>query len=188
MWTPYAPFCVSCGRLIPTNASTCPHCRDDIRDKQVYFGLKDAQEQAIVDRLITESTKKKSWIMKGLLRISRMSQRVEKTLGTVNRCLNAFAERLALTLKEGVFIITLTSIFAFLSFIGYNRVELAKLYTIDILIFHYGFPLEWLQVKVNPHPSHVFDVGILWASLLLNIMLYFFMSFALVYGATKLRR
>jgi len=188
MWTPYAPFCSSCGLLVPTNAQKCPHCREDIREKRVYFHSMDAREEAIADKLMTKPRKKESWIMKGQPKMARMLQTVEQAVGSIYSLLNAVIERLSLTLRQAVIIIILTYLFGFLSFIGYVRVEPSQQITVDIIVLNYGFPLEWLQVKVNPFPiPHVFDVGVAWASLGVNVVLYFFMSFALVYGVSRLR-
>lgn len=59
MWTPDAPFCSSCGRLVPANAQTCPHCQEDLRSKRIYFHQKEAEEQAIANKLTTKLEKKK---------------------------------------------------------------------------------------------------------------------------------
>lgn len=190
LWTPYAPFCSSCGRLVPTSAQNCPHCQEDIENKRVDFHLRDTQEHVIADKLITESRKKKSWIMNGLLKMFKMLQTVERALLKVTRFFNVVIERLSLTLKEAALIIIFTYLFGFLSFISYKRVENPELQEAGDYLFHYyGFPLEWLKVKTMFRPvSFVYGVEIAWASLVLNVMLYFLASFALVYGVAKLRR
>lgn len=58
MWTPSAPYCPSCGRVLPADARNCPHCLEDIEKKRVYFQQKEAKEQAIADKLLSESRKK----------------------------------------------------------------------------------------------------------------------------------
>jgi len=185
MWRPEAPFCSSCGRLVLTNAQTCPHCREDIGNKLVYFHLIDAEERALASKLVEESRKEKSWITKGLLRIARL-QPIRQVLWSVNRFSNAVIERLSLTLKEFAFIIILTYLFAFLSFVGYVRVEPSRrIY--DTLVFNYGFPLAWLQVTTLSI-VYVLDVAILWIPLALDVMLYFLASLALVYGVSRLWR
>jgi len=187
MWTPYAPFCSSCGRLVPNQVETCPHCQQDIGNKRTYFRLEDAQEQALADKLVTESRKKKSWITKRLPRMFQTLQGIGQVLWGFSRLFNAAIERLSLTARDTVFIVILTYVFGFLSFIGYVRVGTSRLTTYDILVFSYGFPLEWLQVKATSL-FYVYDVAILWISLAFDVILYFLASLALVYGVVRWRR
>jgi len=188
MWTPYTPFCSSCGRLVPSQAQTCPHCREDIRNKRIYFELKYAEEQVIAKKLMTESMKKKSWIMKGVLKMLQMLQTVGKpALQSVNRFFQAVNERLSLTFRETVFIVILTYLLGFLSFVGYVRVETSKIVTYDAFVFNYGFPLAWLQVTTLGI-AYVYDIAVLWIPLVFDILLYFLASLALVYGVARLRR
>jgi hypothetical protein len=128
--------------------------------------------------------------MNGLLKMFEMLQTVERALLKVTRFFNVVIERLSLTLKEAALIIIFTYLFGFLSFISYKRVENPELQEAGDYLFHYyGFPLEWLKVKTMFRPvSFVYGVEIAWASLVLNVMLYFLASFALVYGVAKLRR
>ncbi len=188
MWTPYAPFCSSCGRLVLTNAQICPHCKEDIGDKRILFGLMKAKELAIANKLITESRRRESWLVKGLLRILKRLRKIRKDpLGSLSRPFNVMMKRLSLDSKDVFFILVLTCLFWLLSFVGYVRVQPSKLEAIDILVSSYGFPLHWLQVKALP-PSNVFDVVFLWIPLALDFMVYFFVSLTLVYGVTRLRR
>ena len=186
MWTPYAPFCSFCGHLVPTNAQTCPHCQEDIKSKQIYFQLKDTSEQKIASKVITDAMKKKSWIMTGL---RKMSQLVGQALWSVNRLFNAVIKRLSLTLREAIIMIILTYVLIFLSFIGYVRVETSKIEVWDTVIFSYGFPLEWFQMfyYYPLHQTYAINVDIVWISLALDVLLYFLLSFALVYGVIRLK-
>jgi len=59
MWTPSAPYCPSCGRVLPPEAQKCPHCLEDIEKKRVYYLQKEAKDQAIADKLLDETRKKK---------------------------------------------------------------------------------------------------------------------------------
>jgi len=188
LWTPYAPFCSSCGRLVPTNAQSCPHCREDIENKRIYFDLKTTQEQVIASKLIEESWKEKSWITKELLKAKQRLQTVKKALWSVNRFFSVVIDRLSLTFKEAIFIIILTYLLGFISFVAYVRVEPSRLRTEEVVIFNYGFPLEWLQMISITSPFYVVDVAILWISLALDIMLYFLVSLALVYGVSRFTR
>jgi hypothetical protein len=81
MWTPYAPFCTSCGRLVPTNAQTCPHCLENIGNKLMYFDLEATEEQAIAGKVMKESTKEKSRIPKASLSLPRRLRPVWQELG-----------------------------------------------------------------------------------------------------------
>ncbi len=182
-WTPYAPFCTSCGRLVPANIDACPHCKEDIRNKRSYFQMKVSTEQAIVDKLEVESRKMESWHMKGLTRISRTLRRF---LG-INR-FRLMLDRLNLTLKEAVIILILTYLFGFMSFVGYVRAEPAQLGTYNIIVLHYGLPFECLQVKTWVSPHFVYDIVILWVQLAVDMLLYFTAAFAIVYGIARWRR
>jgi len=112
MWTPYAPFCSSCGLLVPTNAEACPHCQENIKNKRTYFHRKDAKEQSVVDRLIAKSTKKKTWVTKGLARMSQELQPVRLALPSVNRFFNLLIERLS-TLPDVVGILFVAGLSSF---------------------------------------------------------------------------
>jgi len=189
-WTPYAPFCSACGRLVSNDAQVCPHCHEDIKDKQIHFNLRETQEQAIANKVVIESEKKKSWMMKGFLRITRSLQTVGGTLRSAKRFLSIMIERMSLTLKEVVFMIILTYLFGFIAFVSYKRVALMNPLSSKLTLFYYGFPLEWLQVsaQLSLKRTQVYDINILWISLVLDAVLYFLASFALVYGVTRLRR
>lgn len=189
MWTPYAPFCSSCGRLVPTLAQTCPHCKENIGSKRIYFQLRDTTEQAVAGKLVTESRKKRPWIINGLLKMAELLlQAVGRGLDFVSTFFNAVIERLSLTLKEVVVIIILTYLLGFVSFVGYVRVESSKPvpYEHDAIVFSYGLPLQWILVTAYPI-SYVYDVAILWIPLAFDVVLYFLVSLALVYGVAKLR-
>jgi len=188
MWTPYAAFCSSCGRIVPANAQNCPHCQEDIGNKRIFFYSQVAEERKIADKLVKESRKQKSWTMKGLMKMAGMLQTVGQAFSSVTRFFNAVLERLSLTLKEVVFIMILTYLLGFLSFIVYVKVVPSKVYSADIIILGYGFPLEWLQVKSTLRGYYAYDVGVLWISFAFDVMLYFLASFALVYGIARLRR
>jgi hypothetical protein len=187
-WTPYAPFCSSCGRLVPANAETCPHCREDIRSKRIYFQLKDETEQVIATKVVAESTKKKSWLAKGLLKTWQTLRTIVQTFLSVTRFFNRLIERLSLTLKEAIFIVVLAYLFGFIAFIVYKRVEIPPITPGQYLFYYYGFPLEWLQVKTMVSPAFVYGVEVEWISLILDVILYFSLSFALVYGVARWRR
>jgi hypothetical protein len=183
MWTPYVPFCTSCGRLVSANIDACPHCREDIRNKRSYFQQSIASEKAIVDKLEAESRKMETWHIKTLTRITSVMRRYLRIAK-----LRSTLDRLNLTLKETVVILILTYLFGFVSFISYKRPEYTKLGTYDIAIHSYGLPFECLKVRTWLRPIFVYDIIILWIPLLADIFLYFMAAFALVYGIARWRR
>lgn len=187
MWTPYAPFCSSCGRLVPTEVQMCPHCNEDIRDKRVYYNLTEAKNQAITSKLTTESMENKPWIIKDALKTFQRLRVIEKIVRSISKLMITVTDRLSLTFRETVIVILLTYLFGFISFVGYVRVEPSKIVTYDALIFNYGFPLAWLQVKTLSI-VYVYDVFVLWIPLVLDIVLYFFAALSIVYGIARLRR
>jgi len=185
MWTPYAPFCPSCGLLISTNVQTCPHCLEDIGSRKIQFHLEDEREQAIVNNLSKELTSKKSRAMKGPLKTLQTLGMVGHGLRVVFGFVELQIERLSLTVREALFIFALTYLFSFLSFIGPPiRVDPYRLpNAVIVWVYCYGFPLEWLRAKAT-YPK----VEVLWASLILDVLLYFVIAFFLVYGVSRLRR
>ena len=178
MWTPYAPFCSSCGRLVPSNSSTCPHCEENIADKRNYFYLREAEEERLSKKSIKESRGRMLWAKKRLHRISQAIRTLVRPLSNV------------LTLKEAVFIIILTSLLWFTSFIGYRRIDFQKpVIDYRIMLFNYGLPLEWLRIKYMLAPiNFIYGVDILWIPLVLDIVFFFLASLGLVYGVTRLKR
>lgn len=109
LWAPNAPFCTSCGQLVPTSAQMCPHCQDNIRDKGVYFHTKDLREQKIADRLVAKSMKRRPWMIRGLSKMSRALKPGVDVFPSV---------RLPLDLMDAVFIVVAACVFSFLFFWG----------------------------------------------------------------------
>jgi len=201
MWSPNAPFCSSCGKLVPTNTQVCTHCQEDIGSKMMYYNLTEAKEHLIADRSLTEYGLKRppvhSGLMKWLLRMRLMLKPFERMLLGAKKVFFVVIERLDLTLKETVFVFILTYVFGFLSFIGYVRVEPSTLEIIpgrmtNFLVSKYGFPLAWFLVRhsfstISLRVRGIYDVTILWPSLALDFMMYLLMSLALVYGVKRFR-
>ena len=79
-----------------------------------------------------------------------------------------------------VFSVMLTLFFMFLSFIVHTRAEQTANNT--CINFYYGFPLEWVKItyKQGFGGYHTY-FEILTVGLLLNGVLYFLLSFILVY-------
>lgn len=186
-WSPYAPFCSTCGRLVASDVELCPHCGEDIGIKRAMFESTVSREQVVAQKVIAQSRKKPSKVTKGFFGIFRLLRIIEKGFLRVARFISILADRSNLTLREGVIVIILAYLFGFVSFIGYVRVELTKLGTRDMVILNYGFPVEWLQIKSPLRPLHIRDVVILWHWLTLDMVLYFSAALLLVYGIQRLR-
>ena len=84
-----------------------------------------------------------------------------------------------------VFSLMLTLFFMFLSFIVHTRAEQTSNNTITI---YYGFPLEWVKITYKQvfGAYHTY-FEILMVGLLLNVILYFLLSFILVYVVREKR-
>ena len=185
MWAPFAPFCSSCGFVVPANVQACPHCGENLQSKRALYQEIYAEEDLIADRLMTESAKEKSWIIRSLL---KASWPVTRVLKVVYWFFEALARRMSLSMKKAVLIVILTYLIGFISFISYARVEATEWLHARVLLLNYGYPLEWLQLKYDPYPEpYVIDVAVGWIPLALDLALYFFISMAIVYGAAKLK-
>jgi hypothetical protein len=103
--------------------------------------------------------------------------------------------------KELITSLLLTGVFLFLSFVGYTRFT-----TIEIVgdingvlypvhVSYYGFPFEMVRMLTPVGPeetgwvqfSRMGSLMILWFGLTLNFVLFFLLSFAIVYFFEKLR-
>lgn len=177
MWRPEAPFCPSCGRLISKDVVMCPHCQEDFGNKLAYFSQRES---------IMKSKKTETWIMKETLDIL---QNIGGVLSRIQKFFDVLLERTALTFKDSVYVMILTGLFTFLSFIAFIRVEPTELTEIaGIYAYVYGFPLGWLRVEAPATTPLYLKQYFLWPAFILDVILYFLLSFALVYGASRLRR
>ncbi len=97
---------------------------------------------------------------------------------------------LPLTLKDLVYVVILTAVFTFFSFILYVRVEPTQIE--GIYVFLYGLPIPWLRTEAHVSIWFVSESQILWAALVSDIILYFLLSLTLVltisWLATKFRK
>lgn len=97
---------------------------------------------------------------------------------------------LPLTLKDLVYVVILTAVFTFFSFILYVRVEPTQIE--GIYVFLYGLPFPWLRTEAHVSIWFVSESQILWAALVSDIILYFLLSLTLVltisWLATKFRK
>jgi hypothetical protein len=160
-------FCPHCGLIVPKSTNYCPHCKEDIGSLPVSI-------------LLRRPVKGESLLGKW------KPKKLEKAIGFANSALN----RLDMRLEEFIYICILTFTFAFLSFIGYVRTEPGFEGGWNVIVY-YGFPLQWLQVF-----SHLFTrsntlrvgaVTITFSALIVDLVLFFLMAFAIVYGIRKLR-
>jgi len=157
-WKLKTSFCPYCGRLVPENTGNCPHCGEAIESLPVYISLRKKKEESLL-------------IKRG------KPGRLQKALGFLLEHANVLA-RAGLSFKDFVYICIMTFLFTFLSFIGYVRTH--PLATDGLVAFYYGFPLEWLEV-LGGHARFI------WAGLILDVISYFLLAFAIMYGTTKLR-
>ena len=92
------------------------------------------------------------------------------------------------TLKEFIYIVLLTTLFSFLSFIGHIRTEPSPTFDIDgLYISYYGFPLEWFRMRSHLMFAwhNITKFEILWVGLALDLTLYILLSFVVVHGVNK---
>lgn len=92
------------------------------------------------------------------------------------------------TEKEFIYIVILTSLFTFLSFIGHIRSEPSSTFeTNGRYVSYYGFPFEWFKVTGNLTFAWytVTKFEILWPWLALNLTLYILLSFVIMRVITK---
>lgn len=90
-----------------------------------------------------------------------------------------------ITEKHLVYTTILTGLFTFLSFVFVIRVEPTEIE--GIYAFTYGFPIGWLRIESHTSYYFIHEPYILWVGLVLNIIVYFLLSFMLVYLAVKLK-
>lgn len=110
--------------------------------------------------------------------------RLQTALGFFSDHVDLLA-RAGLSFKEFVYVCIIALLFVFLSFIGHVRTEPAAMN--GLLVSHYGFPLEWLEVFFFFPSSLVYNVRFIWIYLILDFVLYFLLATAIMYGLTKLK-
>lgn len=105
-----------------------------------------------------------------------------------------------LSMKGFILVLVLLVLFNFLAYLSYVRVESPPVVVAGSRIqSNYGIPLEWLQIiqvwnrrtTRVPGQTEFFTtmegVEVNWATLVLDLTMYFLLAFAIVYGITKLR-
>lgn len=156
-WRPEVPFCPYCGRLVSRGLQICPHCKEDVGSRPVYYSLRKLE-------------KKEMWA------IERESK--------LQRALRTISDHIPLTLKRFVYVIILTFVFAFVAFISHTRSEPHPILgAYRFLLIHYGFPLEWLEITTTI--GYLRGATIVWAALVLDFIMYFLLAFVIVFGIAK---
>jgi hypothetical protein len=184
-WTPYAPYCSSCGLLVPEGAKACPHCKEDLLSKRIYYYGQFERREAILDRAVEKLEHQRTWTARIQLRILHGLKGITALAGRFGRAVVRINDRLSLTLKDVFVIGILCAVFNFLAFIISNRWDF-----VDIgwgwLTYgnFYGYPFEWLLIKKGGFPL----VDVFWGALLLDILLYSLLATVIVIVAEKLRR
>lgn len=163
-WKTKTSFCPYCGRLVPESSRNCPHCMEEIGRLPVYISLRKRKEE-------------------GLLSKGGKLGKLQKALGFLLGLTDVLA-RAELPLKEFVYVCILTFLFAFLSVIGYVRTEPSTILE-GYSVYHYGFPLGWLEVLVSV--DFVRSLSVIWTALILDFILCFLLALVIVYGTTKLK-
>jgi hypothetical protein len=103
-------------------------------------------------------------------------------------------------MKEFILVLVLLVLFNFLAYLSYVRLESPPAVVAGSRIqSNYGIPLEWLQIiqvwnrraARVPGQTEFFTtmegVEVNWATLILDLTMYFLLASAIVYGITKLR-
>jgi len=157
-WKPEVPFCPYCGRLVSKGVQTCPHCKEDVGSRPVYYSLRKLQ-------------KREMWSIKRESKMQRVLQAIDKYV--------------PLTFKEFVYVVILTFALAFASFLGYIRAEPhPDPDYAGFLLVHYGFPFEWLQILTTTEFAARATVSIV--ALALDLVVYFLVALFIYLGFSKL--
>jgi hypothetical protein len=184
-WTPYAPYCSSCGLLVPSDAQTCPHCKEDLLSKRIYFYGQSERDRAILDRVTDKLGQQNTWTGRISMRIRPGPRIITAAIQKPGRFVASINERLSISLLDVALIVLLCFVFNLVSFISYVRVALVSIgYGWRTLAVYHGYPFEWLLVKLGGFPP----TTIFWAALFLDIMLYLLLATVIVIVAEELRR
>jgi hypothetical protein len=155
-------FCPHCGRLINVFSGKCAHCGEDVSSLPMHITLKP----------------------------------LEETKGLFGRILDS----LDLSTKQFIAIVILVVLFNFASYISYVRIA-SPIVVMDgsKTTSNYGVPLEWLQIievwasrqsripGLREWYSNFVGVAVNYATLILDLVIYFLLAFTIVYGFSKLR-
>jgi hypothetical protein len=121
---------------------------------------------------------------------------LEETKGLFGRILDS----LDLSTKQFIAIVILVVLFNFASYISYVRIA-SPIVVMDgsKTTSNYGVPLEWLQIievwasrqsripGLREWYSNFVGVAVNYATLILDLVIYFLLAFTIVYGFSKLR-
>ena len=95
------------------------------------------------------------------------------------------------TLKEFIYLVILTSLFTFLSFIVHIRTQPSPTFEIDgLFVCYYGFPLEWFKMRshlsYSSYATWFTKFEILWFGFALDLTLFVLLSLVLVRVVNKI--
>lgn len=184
-WTPYAPYCSSCGLLVPEDAKVCPHCKEDLLSKRIYYYGQFDRREAILDRAVKKLEHQKTWTARIQLRILHGLKRPTTLAGRFVKIVLRINDRLSLTLKDVFVIGILCVVFNFLAFVIPNKWDWVNIGHGYLTVgSFYGYPFEWLLVKRGGFPL----VDIFWGALLLDILLYSLLGTVIVIVAERVIR
>ena len=155
-------FCPHCGRLVHFFSGKCAHCGEDVSCLPMHITLKPLKEK------------------KGLF--------------------GRILDSLDLSTKQFIAIVILVILFNFASYVSYVRIASPILIMAGSRsIRNYGVPLEWLQIidvwasRQSRTPGlrewySTFErVAVNYATLIMDLAIYFLLAFTIVYGFSKLR-
>ncbi len=184
-WTPYAPYCSACGLLVPEDAKACPHCKEDLQSKRIYYYGQFERREAILDKAVEKLERQNTWTAKIQLRFLHGLKRITALAGRFGRTVVRINDRLSLTLQDVFMIGILCAFFNFLAFVITIRWDFVNIgYGYLTLGDFYGYPFEWLLIKGGGFPP----VIIFWGALFQDIALYLLLAAVIVIAAEGLRR
>jgi len=157
-------FCPHCGHLVIQDVKNCPHCGEYVASLPVYISPRKIEEEKLFKEI-------------------RKPGKLQKTLDSLLEYINAIIDRIGLSFKEFIYMNILIFLLVFLAFFVYVKTELI-IGTPWYIVFHYGFPLEWLEVKAY-FPTKT-SIRIVMPAIILNFILCVLSAFVIVYGFKKL--
>jgi hypothetical protein len=163
-WKLEKSFCPYCGRLVVRDVNNCLHCGEYVASLPVYISPKEIDQEKLLSEI-------------------REPGKLQKSLDFLLERINKILAWTELSFKEFLYMGILTFLFAFLLFFAYVKIEFTPLGVNGHMVFHYGFPLEWLEV-VAFFPAKT-TVRIVLPAIILNLILCVLLAFVIVYGSKK---
>lgn len=175
-WKLEKSFCPYCGRLIIQDIENCPHCGEYVASLPVYISSRKSEEE------------------KSLMEMGKVGKpgKLQKTLDFLSKHANKTLARIELSFTEEFpYLCVLISLFVFLSFFVCVRREVIVIGMDEYIVFHYGFPLEWLEFLKNPRAWSSYslfplEIRVNLIGAVLDFVLCFLLAFAIVYASRKL--